>query len=257
MVFTTPCQDANPIVQNQYIYPLYYEDSPSDSTLYTPRPFTSTVVFNTSTLVLPAMPPSYRAPFNMTGVFFTGLSTQTTLTINLRAYIEIFPSQLGNPLTPIAQPSAPYDETALKFVSEVMKEMPPGVMLCENGLGDWLADIAGKVSSFVSPIAGTVGKIAGALSGIVPGAGLVSNVANMIHAGTSSSSRGVESSSTMRDDGVVRAISNEKAMMRSEQRARKPKAAPRAQNVAVRQAAALAKLKARSAARVATISRKR
>jgi hypothetical protein len=185
----------------------------------------------------------------MSGVFFTGLSAQTTLTVNIRCFIEIFPSQVGNPLTPLAQPSAPYDEIALKFVSEILKEMPPGVMLKENGLGDWLSDIAGKVVSFVSPIAGTVGKIAGALSGIVPGAGAVASVANVVHG--LGQSRQVEASSTLRNDGVRQAISNERAIIRSENRVANATAKA---NVAARQAAALAKLKARSAAR--TVARK-
>jgi hypothetical protein len=93
-----------------------------------------------------------------------------------------------------------------------MKTMPPGVMLCENGLGDWLSDVAGKIANFVSPIASVVGKVAGAIphpmmQAISKGAAMVEGVSNRFTA---------PSSAEVRDDGVQAAIQRERRIMRSE-----------------------------------------
>lgn len=237
MFYTTPSQDELPIIQNQALASVYYEDSPTDATLYGPSYVSSGFAGQSLTLNTCTFRQTYRSPFNMSGVFFTGLSPQTTLTVNVRTYLEIFPSQLTNPLTPLAQPSAPYDEVCLRLISEIMKEMPPGVMLCENGLGDWLSDIVGKVSSFVAPIARTVGSVASLIPHpIAQGVGRIANTIGEV------SGNLVPSSATVRDDGVQAAVQREQT---AEKRVKRAVAK---QQVAARQVAATAKLRARSSA---------
>jgi hypothetical protein len=188
MIVSTTNMDTNPPILGQHIVPIYYPDSSLDSSVVytTPQASANTGTPVTNTIIFPR---HFVSGYNMSGAFFTGLSQQTSLTINVRVFLEIFPSQLGNSLTALAQPSAPYDPIALKIISECMKEMPPGVMLCENGFGDWLSDVVGKIGSFISPIASTVARAANAV------------VAGVNHYEQSSNT--VPSSATLRDDGVA------------------------------------------------------
>lgn len=169
----TMSQDELPIIQGQCVNSLYYDDAPADSTLYGPNYYTQVVGSNEYA----AFTQTYKSPFNMSGVYLSGLSAQTSFTVNVRTFIEIFPSQIGNPLTPIATPSAPYDSACMLLISEFFHDMPPGVPASENGFGDWFQDVVGKVASFVSPIAKTIGSVAR----FIPGVGqAVANVADVV-----------------------------------------------------------------------------
>ncbi len=192
MLVATSNSAENPVINGQTIASLYYQASPTDPTAYMMYPVSASTNLIATTpgsssisVGTVAYPRTYLTPFNMSGAYFTGLSAQTTLTINVRAYVEIFPSQLTNPLTPIAQPSAPYDPAALALIAELMRGMPPGVMLSENGLGDFFKDMIGKVSSFVSPIANVVRGVAGMIphpiaQAVSRGAGVVSDVSGQL-----------------------------------------------------------------------------
>jgi hypothetical protein len=219
MVVMTPNSGEFPVLNSQCVGAMAYEDDPT-GTIY--AGLSALTIDGGGDPPINAYPATARTPFNQSGAFFTGLSPQTVLNVNVRTWIEIFPSQINNPLTPLAQPSAPYDEVFWRIYSECIKDMPPGVMLKENGLGDWLSDIAGKVGNFISPIAKAVSGIASfiphpAAQGIARAAGMVGGVAEQVGAryGTPA-----PSSAQLRDDGVQEAIQAERAMMRSEQRAR-------------------------------------
>jgi hypothetical protein len=203
----TSNMDSNPLINGQYMFNLFYDASSDDGAIWAPT-YVNTGPNSTYVAVFP----SAMQPFNMSGAYFLGLSPQTTLTVAIRSYIEIFPSQIGNTLTSLASPSAPFDERARRLYAECMKTMPPGVMLCENGLGDWLSDVAGKIANFVSPIASVVGKVAGAIphpmmQAISKGAAMVEGVSNRFTA---------PSSEEVRDDGVQAAIQRERRIARSE-----------------------------------------
>jgi len=219
MIVMTPNSGEFPVLNSQCVAAMAYEDDPT-GTLF--AGLSGLTIDGGGDPPITAFPATARTPFNQSGAYFTGLSPQTVLNVNVRTWIEIFPSQLNNPLTPLAQPSAPYDEVFWRIYSECIKEMPPGVMLKENGLGDWLADVAGKVANFVSPIAKVVSGVASfiphpAAQGIARAAGLVGGVSEQVAAryGTPA-----PSSSQLRDDGVREAVQAERAMMRSEERAR-------------------------------------
>jgi hypothetical protein len=171
-----------PAINNQTCYNLFYEDSPTDVINLGPAPSSSVQLspFSAVSAGLQYMyfNRTYLTPFNMTGAYLSGLSPQTALTVNVRVYAEVFPSQLGNVLTPIAQPSAPYDPVCAALYAEIIKGLPPGVMLCENGFGDFFKDVVSKISSFVSPVANFVKGIAGSIPH--PAAQAVSRVADMV-----------------------------------------------------------------------------
>jgi len=191
MIVSTMNGDEVPVINGQTALTGYSEALDTVTAINTAVPVALGGVFaastNSSTAAM-GFPRTYLTPFNMSGAFFTGLSNSTTITINVRIFAEIFPSDLQNPLTPLAQPSCPYDERAIRLYSEIAKALPPGVMLCENGFGDFFSDIISKVSNFVSPIAGVVSKIAGviphpAAQAVARIAGTVGGVADQFRGG--------------------------------------------------------------------------
>jgi len=105
-------------------------------------------------------------PFDISGAIFTGLSSQTSLTINVRWIIERLPTPSEGDLAVLATPSALYDSLALEIFSQAMNQAPPGVMVKENPLGEWFNSVLKSVSSWAP-------KIGDALGSIIPGAGLV------------------------------------------------------------------------------------
>jgi len=110
-----------------------------------------------------------QTAFHTSGAYFTGLSLQSTLTVTGNFYIERFPSQLETDLVILAKPSPGFDARALELYSHALSGLPPGVMVKENGLGDWFMDTVGKVAGFAAPILKSIPlpmtQAAGALAG--------------------------------------------------------------------------------------------
>jgi hypothetical protein len=115
-------------------------------------------------------------PFDISGVHFTGLSYTTTLTVNIRWLIERIPGPYENDLVVLATPSAPYDPIALELYCQCIRDMPPGVMLKENPLGEWFSNALSKVSDWAP-------KIGNALGTIIPGASQIGNMVGMASGG--------------------------------------------------------------------------
>jgi len=89
--------------------------------------------------------------FNTGGVFLTGLSPQTSFTVTLNAWIEVFPRTSDTALVVLASPSPRYDMVAQEIYSECLADMPVAVMVKENGLGDWFKNAVTKVSAWAGP----------------------------------------------------------------------------------------------------------
>lgn len=90
-------------------------------------------------------------PFNSVGAYFTGLPANTVLKINANFWIERFPSELDGDLTVLATPSASFDPIALEAYARIIKSMPVGVPVAENGFGDWFA---GCIASVIDGLIG-------------------------------------------------------------------------------------------------------
>lgn len=110
--------------------------------------------------------PNQIMPFDTTGVFLTGLSPETTLTVKLKVYVERAPTWAEPNLAVLATPSAGYDVRALELYAQVVNLLPPGVKVADNAFGDWWK----AVVSLVKHAAPTIGL---ALNPVVPGAGLI------------------------------------------------------------------------------------
>jgi len=96
------------------------------------------------------------------------------LLINLNVYIERFPDQTVPDLVVLAYPSPPFDPVAQEIYTAVMNDMPVGVMVKENGLGDWFAGAIQKASAVIGPVLSMMphpaAKAAGAaMSLVAPG----------------------------------------------------------------------------------------
>jgi hypothetical protein len=115
--------------------------------------------------------------FHTGGVIFTGLSNQSTLQLTSTFYIERFPAP-ANPdesdLVVLAKPSPEYDLLAQEIYSRCIATMPVGVMVKENGLGDWFRDVIRKVTDFTTPVLSAIPHPA------FQGAAMISRGANML-----------------------------------------------------------------------------
>lgn len=110
---------------------------------------------NTSLIAVNA---TQTSPMDTSGAYFTGLSNSTTLTIKLKVYIERAPTHTEADLAVLATPSAGLDTRALELYSMAINQIPVGVTVAENGLGDWFR----TVMSVVRKVAPTIGGVIGA-----------------------------------------------------------------------------------------------
>jgi len=110
-------------------------------------------------------------PVHQGGIYFTGLSPTSSLTLNVNTYYETFPSVYSDLVT-LARPSCVYDPCALEMLSRVLSDLSVGVPAGENWDGEWWADVVEKISSFLPAIgAGLGGVPGGALGTALGGAG--------------------------------------------------------------------------------------
>lgn len=116
---------------------------------------------------------AYRSAFNISGAYFTGLSLQTTLQLNLKAIIEVCPGPT-DAIATLATASPEYDPAALEFYSRICSRLPPGVPQDENPAGEFfkqvlstVGDIA-QMGSVIHPAFGLIGGGAKAIARLIP-----------------------------------------------------------------------------------------
>jgi len=103
--------------------------------------------------------------FNACGAIFSGLTLQTTLTVNIRVYLERFPDVTQTDLVLLATPSPQYDPRALEFYSHAIREMPVGVPQGMNSLGSWFRGAIQTARDYVAPVLSVFGGPGGKLAG--------------------------------------------------------------------------------------------
>jgi hypothetical protein len=137
---------------------------------------------------LPFLPPqvagltlsrnSYKAAaLSTVGAYFTGLSEETVLTLDVRFFVELRPTPSNPTLVSLSSPTANFDREALDLYYETRQHLPVGVPVSMNEAGDWGRMAAGRISqaarvvspmlSMISPAAGAVVATGGALAGQV------------------------------------------------------------------------------------------
>lgn len=118
------------------------------------------------------------AALSSTGAYFSGLSPETVLTLDVRFFVELRPTPANETLVSLASPTAEYDRLALDMYIELRQQMPVGVPVAMNAAGDWWRMATRKISmaaNVVSPILSLVNPQAGA---VVASAGAVSKQIN-------------------------------------------------------------------------------
>lgn len=104
-------------------------------------------------------PADIHAPYDISGAHYTGLSSQTTLTINVRWLLERSPGPNEPDLVVLATPSSAYDPLALELYTHCMQRMPPAVKLAENPLGEWFRSALSTVAKWAPKIGNFVGNV--------------------------------------------------------------------------------------------------
>jgi hypothetical protein len=100
----------------------------------------------------PTYAPIRVHPIHQSGAIFSGLSPQTSLTVNINFFYESFPGPSDQQILVLAKPSCKYDPSVMELYSRLIQELPVGVPVAENGLGDWFLDAASKAAKYIGPV---------------------------------------------------------------------------------------------------------
>jgi hypothetical protein len=120
-------------------------------------------------------------PFNLSGAYFTGLSSQyASLRLRYRVYVEILTDPGDNTLAPLGSPTLPYDQLLQEFCMRVIAEQEAGVPQTMNPGGEkWrtvlrtISQVARTAAPLLDQVLPGLGSVAGATGTLL---GEVSNV---------------------------------------------------------------------------------
>ncbi len=109
-------------------------------------------------------------PFNLSGAYFTGLSTQyASLRLRYRVYVEILADPGDNTLAPLASSSLPYEQLLQEFCMKVIAQEEAGVPQTMNPKGEkWrkvlrsISRVAGQSAPMLDMVLPGLGQAAGA-----------------------------------------------------------------------------------------------
>jgi len=102
------------------------------------------------TRAIAGCPSVARHRFSPCGAYFSGLHESASLVLTFHVFIERFPNLSQSDLVVMARPAPRRDPIALEIYSQIMSEMPVGVMVKENGLGDWFAEAVSAIAPVIS-----------------------------------------------------------------------------------------------------------
>jgi hypothetical protein len=98
--------------------------------------------------------PGHRAaPVLTTGCYFTGLSPETVLTMDVRFVVERRPTAANEMLLSLSSPPARYDPAAIEFYSRLRQMLPPGAPVSWNETGEWWRQILRHVGPAAKAVA--------------------------------------------------------------------------------------------------------
>jgi len=97
--------------------------------------------------------PCQILPLDMSGIYLVNLNQETSLTVNLRVYLEgvAYKAKFAEALS---QPAAPYCPIALEAYSHYVSKMPTGVPLEQNASGSFwnsLLNIGSEIAEALFP----------------------------------------------------------------------------------------------------------
>jgi len=103
------------------------------------------------------IPPIKIEDLHMPGAMFTGLSAETTLTLNWNVYYESFPSVDEREILVMATPSCHYDPIALEFFSRALSTLPIGVPAADNPSGEFFSDFVEGIAKYAPKLGKAMG----------------------------------------------------------------------------------------------------
>lgn len=104
------------------------------------------------------------APMHSRGVYLTGLNANSTFTVTTNFYFESFPFAESE-LVSLARPSCPFDPKALALISLIMQQLPVGVPVSENPLGEWFWEAVETALPYLGGAASAIFPMAAPLIG--------------------------------------------------------------------------------------------
>lgn len=110
---------------------------------------------------IPPPIPIFITSTETNGVLFEGLDPNAVFQINARWMIEYVPDMFDNDMV-LADQSAAYDPAAIEVYCRTIRNLPPGVFVSENPLGEWFDYVMNIVSTVAVPVGAA---ISGALTG--------------------------------------------------------------------------------------------
>jgi hypothetical protein len=119
-------------------------------------------------------PQNTTIPFDISGAVFAGLNQQSTLQVTVKYFIERIPGIADPNLLVLARNPCPYDPVIMEIYSRVMSELPVGVKVSMNPMGEWFYEVL-KVLGAAAPALGlalapVLGPAGPAIGGAVGGA---------------------------------------------------------------------------------------
>lgn len=120
--------------------------------------------------LITCLSPNCNSAFSMQGALFSGLKNSAELLVNFTYFLERFPNKISA-IKRLCYPSPNFDPAVFKLYSSVANKIPVGVMVKENGLGDWISGVARIISTVAGFVPHPIGKV------ISTGASFVANAA--------------------------------------------------------------------------------
>jgi hypothetical protein len=96
-----------------------------------------------------------HASLQTTGAYFSGLSPETVLTLDILFIVEVAPTSANPAMLSMVSKTAPYDPIAMRLYCNMLQNLPPGVPVHENAKGDWWRTVlttATKVAKIAAPV---------------------------------------------------------------------------------------------------------
>lgn len=107
---------------------------------------------------IPAVQSPFVSPFNVSGSYLTGLSSETTLTITGKWLVEVSPEVSDTKMISLCHMNPPEDKCANEIYSQIAYALDAGTKIKNNADGDWIATVADLAVEFGIPGSGIIRK---------------------------------------------------------------------------------------------------
>jgi len=152
-----------------FIEPRTYADLSSGASKYAWA--TNPIVFTDSELLTAGVVPAacHVLPFDTCGAILTGLNQNSSIQVTVRYYIERIPTTVEEDLLSLARPAPAYDSLAMELYSKAMADLPVGVPVGENPIGEWFNAVIDTVAALGPKVGSIMQNIGTALGGTSSG----------------------------------------------------------------------------------------